>query len=438
MMDTYFRPTEHVAERVWVDYLGGQYVGRGILVWHPEDGFHLNSFLSRTGSQLPNLRHYGKVGVIPRDQVRSIWLRFARGSWALAPRALLGDQMDLVEQERLSIDLPSVLFFDEVGSTPGNEPRFARPSGSALYGWTGDALFPDRVQRGVTVGGEVIMEASGREGVRYDDEFVSLVGLQDGHQRAEFHWTLKFADASRRDSWLFAEALRDALALTTRSTVQLHRREAMHRNRTREEWRKAAQTRSLDLYAPLDNRPLVDKTLLIGLTKFFLTGGEEARVSRLLFSQIAEAVAQQTWSARELLLATILEAALRTLHNLPFKQGAAGRISLSRELDRFRERYWSDEWIAACQQAVRVDARLRHRNAHPDWLVTKDGSASHNALEKRLDDLIFISRFYGHMILAMAGMGDPKPLFPPPHREWGAMIAVHDGQGSVSLDAPLP
>jgi hypothetical protein len=51
--------------------------------------------------------------------------------------------------------------------------------------------------------------------------------------------------------------------------------------------------------------------------------------------------------------------------------------------------------------------------------------------------LIFISRFYGHMILAMAGMGAPKPL-PPAASTVGAMIAVHDGQGSVSLDAPAP
>jgi hypothetical protein len=59
-----------------------------------------------------------------------------------------------------------------------------------------------------------------------------------------------------------------------------------------------------------------------------------------------------------------------------------------------------------------LHARLRHRNAHPDWLTTPNGVLSKEELKESTKDLIFLSRFYGYMILALAGFKEVEPLFP--------------------------
>jgi len=46
-------------------------------------------------------------------------------------------------------------------------------------------------------------------------------------------------------------------------------------------------------------------------------------------------------------------------------------------------------------------------------------------MEKSLDDMIFLSRFYGYMILALAGFRDLKPDFPKPHSEWSPAIKIY-------------
>ncbi|MGB3495662.1 MAG: hypothetical protein WBA57_23235 [Elainellaceae cyanobacterium] len=63
---------------------------------------------------------------------------------------------------------------------------------------------------------------------------------------------------------------------------------------------------------------------------------------------------------------------------------------------------------------------LRDRNAHPDWLFNKGGYLSTAEKEQALDSMIFLSHFYGYMILSLAGVKDLKPTFPPPHRQWGS------------------
>ena len=57
---------------------------------------------------------------------------------------------------------------------------------------------------------------------------------------------------------------------------------------------------------------------------------------------------------------------------------------------------------------------------------------SHEKAEQTLDDMIFLSHFYGYMILALAGVSDLKPLFPAPHKQWGPMATVYTGEAEES------
>jgi hypothetical protein len=78
---------------------------------------------------------------------------------------------------------------------------------------------------------------------------------------------------------------------------------------------------------------------------------------------------------------------------------------------------------------------LRNRNAHPDWLFSQGGSLSEEEQAKSLDSMIFLSRFYGYMILALAGFRDLRPNFPTPHKDWKAAATVTVGSNTNTEDA---
>jgi len=58
------------------------------------------------------------------------------------------------------------------------------------------------------------------------------------------------------------------------------------------------------------------------------------------------------------------------------------------------------------------------------WDSDEGGPAAKSQVERAIDDLIFLSRFYGYVILSMAGLRDLKPLFPPPHKEWPPLATI--------------
>ena len=122
-------------------------------------------------------------------------------------------------------------------------------------------------------------------------------------------------------------------------------------------------------------------------------------------------------------MSTILEAALRTLFGHPFVSGDR-TFNIGRRLTEFRKKYLDDEWTAACKSALGARSRLRHRNAHPDWLSSADGSESPARYTQALDDIIFLCHFYGYMVLAVAGI-QVKPRFPISHTEWPPLYDVH-------------
>jgi antitoxin ParD1/3/4 len=73
---------------------------------------------------------------------------------------------------------------------------------------------------------------------------------------------------------------------------------------------------------------------------------------------------------------------------------------------------------------MKAHTYLRDRNAHPDWLFSQGGSLSEAEQVQSLDNMLLLSRFYGYMILALAGFKNLEPIFPPPHKTSGAAATV--------------
>jgi hypothetical protein len=170
---------------------------------------------------------------------------------------------------------------------------------------------------------------------------------------------------------------------------------------------KPSEVLRLELLKPFDG-DLIKKDRLFSLTEFFLKDSREAGACRKLFDQMIRASQQRRWTDAELILSTALEGLLRFLERIPTSDR---EWDVGQGLSRFREKYLSPQWRIACRQTLAAFERLRHSTAHPDWLVDKMKRGSESERSQSFKDMRLLSRFFGYMILALAGFKDLQPVF---------------------------
>jgi hypothetical protein len=61
-------------------------------------------------------------------------------------------------------------------------------------------------------------------------------------------------------------------------------------------------------------------------------------------------------------------------------------------------------------------------------LSTKGGAYSKDELEQTTNNMIFLSRFYGYMIMGLATFKAKEPAFPLPVSEWNPMMTLTIGK----------
>jgi hypothetical protein len=413
----YFDETERVLEKVWLHYAGARYEGRGIMRWKPDEGFHIDAFLDRHGPPLSGSIELGKTGVAQKSDARLIWMKPTGEDWAVTPKIILRDRLDLLTENRLSIKVPRVLFYKRYEINPAGCPGYALfATGSP------EIILPDSVQTDLRIAGHE-WEKRLTSGLWHEGN-PDLVGRYVRDSVLEMRWTFPETNTTiRKRSWVWGPALAEAFSVLLGRSVRLLERRIQVSRGVFFERQRQREVESLGVLSPISVQGVVRKDDLLKLTEFFAASSDHARICRSIFAQLLEASRQKTWPGTELLCATILEAALRTLDKHPFRP-SDNSWKIKESIHRFRERFLSDEWESACDRVFAVRRRLRHRNAHPDWLAEGGGSRSEGQMTESLDDLIFLSRFYGYMILALAGWRGLKPVFPPPHREWKGSFTV--------------
>jgi len=225
---------------------------------------------------------------------------------------------------------------------------------------------------------------------------------------------------------LTIESAKDAFSILYGQAVSLLQREVYRASKKYIEVRKREEPVSLSFLSPFEKDLGLNKANFVKLTEFLAQINREKsdsfhpNICRNIFRQMVEARVQKNSQTRELLLSTILEAALRTIYNKPFV--SEGTYCVEQGIKLFRDNYLSREWKEACKDAIAAHKRLRHRNAHPDWLFSKGGALSHQKSEEALDDMIFLSRFYGYMILALSKFEGLTPNFPQPHKDQSPLV----------------
>lgn len=415
-MIEYENPANFVLDSVRFSYKGQIFRGNGFMEWHPSEGFKINALLDKNFAPVDSFGTVGQTILNDRDDAFSIRLSIRGIGTAIVPNVFpLAQIRSLIPDNHLSITASRVVFFinwpKELARSPDSW------DGQAVYVMKKPFEFPDSLNQETILGGRVI-EKRGSTGLSHDEDGEGIFGRPLDKNQFKLDWSFPANRWTKTSAWKFGEAARRASSIVFAQTVWIRNAKVFRGQLEIHDWRKKCLGEAIDY----NFRPFVgvgqpvelytfNKDAFLKLARFFTQNGSRADVCWKIFHQMAEAASKNTWQARELLLATILEAALRTIDNHPFRPDDRS-WDRRRSMERFRLTYLTPEWDVACQKALDTHVRLRHRNAHPDWLTIPDGAMSKAQLKESTKDLVFLSRFYGYMILALAGFKDIKPLFP--------------------------
>lgn len=424
-MKDYFRETEFVLDKLQFDYLGGRYQGRGIMTWKPEQGFHIEAPLDLQNMPRPRDVEFGRVGVIRKSDRSSIRIFLSKSySRAIAPSVTFVNRFDVISEKRISINLSRVIF----SRYHSRELTKYSLTGSALYETKGISSLLDGVsyEKKLEIQDYEVFNVSklNHKGIYFKGEKGQIIyGYMLDDEYLEIFWELPKERFSRNYSWQLPEAIRYSLSIILGQELNLLQRTVYFGKRERTEIKQKQPINSLNLLSLVNGRSELNKEYFIGLTNFIADNEVGSDICRNIFQQLIEASRQKNWQVRELLVATVLEAALRNIDNEPF-QPKSNSWKVGKSLERFIEQYLSNEWKGIKKSVMQAHTYLRDRNAHPDWLFTQGGALSEEELERSLDNMIFLSRFYGYMILALAGIKNLKPHFPKPHSEWQSPLVI--------------
>ncbi len=383
-----------------------------MLTWKPATGFHLEALVTRSGPALPAEIKFWQGRLTTRQDRTSVRMRFKHGGRGFA-FVTLTDRFDVVAHDRLSCSLPVVRFMSALPEVARHTDHW---SGSALIDVGKGVIWPDGVVSTVRLehlgkppcetAPVTISESSGRAGLLYETPTLTVRGRADD-QRLEVRWWMLKTAYRRTDAWRWARAFHEALSIELGCFLPLLEREVLVFPRQHTERFRAGRLISLVPFQPFEG-DLVDRSRLFFLTDFFMKDTREAQICRKLFDQMVRAKRQDRWDDAELILSTALEGALRALEDV---RSSDRKWDLGAALARFRGKYLSSEWRLACKRAITAFEHLRHSTAHPDWIVDKMAFTAEAERSASFRDLLFLSRFYGYMILALAGAQDVQPTF---------------------------
>jgi hypothetical protein len=425
-MFTYFEPQEFFIEKVWLFNDGNHYKGNGFMIWKPDEGFHIMAHIKNTQGDIPI---HKEIRSISFDSSNCLYMKLGIDYFAIAP-TVFPNEIGLIHGQ-LTVNTHRVIFIQRITS-----PKITYWSGSALYQLNNEIILPDTVTIETKIGEGQPRQRFSRAGVNYSDESgIEVIGYKKENKYLEWNWKLPIDNWRKDECWKFAKGLRSSISILSGQILQLKYREIYRTNRIIREVISGNNTYSLGMVLRPYDKDIIDKQMIIDLAIFFTRGGYNAEVSKKIYDQISEAARQRTDQGQELLLSTILEATLRSLYRQPFVLGKEKtKFRVSEYLKKLRQDYLTPsleddaKWKKVTSKALRIFSRLRHRNAHPDWLSSQEQAYSVSEREQTTNDMIFLSRFYGFIILGLANkkVGDPK--FPVPVAEWGPLLTITKGK----------
>lgn len=425
-----------VFDRVQVDYEGCTYTGQGVARWHPEQGLSLDGIMRPRKGKLPQEVAIG----LPRfsDQTMKRTIRFrtlGRDRGVIFLRGPLRDQLGLLHAGHLNVISSRFIHWTrDVGSLP------ERANGRLLFEGKPAALLPDCVRSEVHVNGRKLGDSASR-GLDADIDGYEVVVKTDEKGEYSIWWHLpkEVPTHLRIGDWPRALAL--AWQFVNSESVWPLASEIRDGRRRVTAVARRSEVQRLGHLGLRDPTTHVTGATLIAVARLFASRRSESHVAQLLLEQCFDAVETSSLQAAMLLLGSALEATLRTLYDHPFKERKKeDKFRAKRCLKRLWKDYFAfaDDWQPVMPVVEGAFERVRHRAAHPDWVRSFGGALSPKQTEATFNDLVLISRFYGYLILAMAGIQDIKPRFPVPVAKWGPMMTFSREPTEKSESSPEP
>ncbi len=395
---SYTEPSDLVVREAVFDHRGGRYIGKGWLRWNPEDGAKIDLVVERTGPPLPRRLGFGYVGWLRPEHYTTIRMQVDGFDWVIAPHVGLVDRMDVTVGSYLSETVRRVIWRREQSSSKrgcSGHVTLAFHERSELFAPVTRMTHVDdrQVQR----------QWRPKDGLLATAEDLEVCGRLDDKHRATLTWTAPGTAIPRKRTWAFGYALRAALSLCTGCTARVLERHMARDGREYCELQPRYEPgwlSGLEWFSS-DGRPTAEECL-----RFALALSEDETLLTMAWGvlvQLADSNEQRAWGTSELLVAVVLEGILRTLDGVPFRPREA--YPIDQALLRLRVSHFTMVSEEQCSDALAAHRRLRHRNAHPEWL-SLERRLSREQLTQATDDMAFLSKLYGRIIFCVAGFAD--------------------------------
>jgi hypothetical protein len=430
-LNNYLTPQTWILNKAYFDYEGQRFQGRGVLRWDVSKGFSLEAPLDE---KMKKIVHF-KSRLIGKNDYSSIRMHLKNGGIAISPSVLLANRYDIVSESRISINLQKIIFLSRHAFQIG-EGDYWR--GEAIYKYNGQQTFQllDPVQfKQQTVIDEYLFESSSShlKGIYHQDNQGNKMILYAINEEYIYcNWKIHKDVLTKGEATRFAEAIQYALSILTGEDVYLVHYELFYGYQRRREIRRSNLHISSE-YLHLLSSDMQDRSMLKEFFyKFCISLAKqtkEALICRNIFDQRSKAVCQSNWYVQEFLVSTILEAALRNIDDRPFsrKKGQSRQAwDVGSSLEKFLKNHFGNrcDVFQFKLKIMQAHCFLRDRNAHPDWLFKQGGYLSEEEMEKSFDSMVFLTHFYGYMILALLDFNNTALRFPAPISQWGANLTI--------------
>lgn len=418
-MKEYFKPYKIIADYLYFYFREYKYSGKGLIKWVPKSGFELDIMFTQPRIRSSSIE-FRSFKIPEKSDYSSIRAWTDCLGWVLIPDINFSRlEMELISSH-ISLRFQRIIACENDHYLTRGESWW----GTSLYRIKSSSRFQDAVEISTSIKGEVI-RLEGKNGFFYEEDETRLVGYFIESEYFYLSWKLSKTKYSKTKAWNWSLGFQNALSIWLGENCQLLIREMRRDGKKIRETRSEEDIINLD-YLSLFGNANVQNKVILDLADFFCEIRTEKSVCNLIFEQLLEASKQVTQSSQELLVATILEAAMRTLYNYPTNRQDSSRGLVANTLkSKFKADYLSNDWRKPCNQAIDAFNRLRTRNAHPDWFSDLGRTESVQEKSQALDDLIFLCRFYGYMILALSGFKNLKPDFPESYQNWGPTAFVY-------------
>lgn len=441
-MKELFADEEELVRQLCFYYREQRFEGKGVLRWSLKDGYRLDAFIDQGQFSLTEITS-SKVGkIIPHEDKVVVRMRLhPMHGWAVTPSINLnwGHQVEL-SSKYLKLEFKKLTYFKRKLPQPENfikvfdqyqkvdtASRRSVWSGSAIYEISKEIRLPQIVSL-TTELDQSFISLTSETGISYqDDNGYKLTGYFPLPNKLQIVWEIPRREYSRKQAWNWAFALKNSISFLYGQDIQLISRSMLRGTSRCNEKIASSAVNSLDSLLRLSSEKglpdLPQEEVLIRLAQFFGSEVEEVGACFMIFWQLLEASKQEIWQIKEFMVSTALEAMLRSVYqkSLLTDKSKSSKGLVKSLLAKFEQDFIMSSvpdsekadaqrvWRQERKEVLKYFELLRHRSAHPDWLSNAGGNLSTERLEESIEAMRRLSRFYGYMLLSIAGFQNLRP-----------------------------